>query len=56
MYDVPEDRKHMAIPMHPQDKFNAIIAEIHKAGLQADVHAVGDKGVDWTLEAVHPWG
>jgi len=51
MHDVPEDRRDMAIPMHPQDKFNTIIGEIHNAGLQADVHAVGDKGVDWTLEA-----
>jgi predicted amidohydrolase YtcJ len=51
MYEVPEDRRHMAIPMHPQDKFNTIIAQIHGAGLQADVHAVGDKGVDWTLAA-----
>ncbi len=51
MYDVPKEHRHMAIPMHPQSTFNEIIATIHKAGLQADVHAVGDKGVDWTLSA-----
>jgi predicted amidohydrolase YtcJ len=51
MYDIPAEHRHLAIPMHPQPQFNAIIAAIHQAGLQADVHAVGDKGVDWTLAA-----
>jgi len=51
MYDVPAQHRHMAIPMHPQPLFNQIIATIHNADLQADVHAVGDKGVDWTLDA-----
>jgi predicted amidohydrolase YtcJ len=51
MYDVPAEHRHLAIPMHPQPQFEAIIAAIHQADFQADVHAVGDKGVDWTLEA-----
>jgi len=51
MYDVPAERRHMAIPMHPQPQLEAIIARIHRADFQADVHAVGDKGVDWTLAA-----
>lgn len=51
MYNIPAEHRHLAIPMHPQDQFNEIIAVIHKAGFQADVHAVGDKGVDWTLAA-----
>jgi predicted amidohydrolase YtcJ len=51
MYDVPAQHRHLAIPMHPQPVFNQIIATIHNADFQADVHAVGDKGVDWTLEA-----
>ncbi len=51
MYNVPPEQRHLAIPMHPQPLFNQIIKAIHDAGLQADVHAVGDKGVDWTLEA-----
>ncbi|MCX7019404.1 MAG: amidohydrolase [bacterium] len=51
MYDIPQQHRDLAIPMHPQEQFNAIIAAIHNAGLQADVHAVGDKGVDWTLAA-----
>ena len=37
--------------MHPQPQFNAIVAAIHQSGLQVDVHAAGDKGVDWTLAA-----
>ena len=41
----------MTVPMHPQGQLEAIIAAIHNAGLQADVHAAGDKGVDWTLAA-----
>jgi predicted amidohydrolase YtcJ len=51
MYNIPPEHGHMAIPMHPQSKFEQIIATIHQAGFQADVHAVGDKGVDWTLAA-----
>jgi len=34
----------------PQAIFEEIIAAIHRADLRADVHAVGDKGVDWTLQ------
>ncbi len=51
MYNIPAEHRHLAIPMHPQPQFEEIIATIHRAGLQADVHAVGDKGVDWTLTA-----
>ena len=51
MYDVPEGHREFAIPMHPQETFEQIVATIHRAGRQADVHAVGDKGVDWTLAA-----
>jgi len=51
MYDVPPEHRELDMPMHPQDQFEAIVAAIHNAGLQVDVHAVGDKGVDWTLKA-----
>lgn len=51
MYEANPKHKDLIIPMHPQPMFNAIIAEIHNAGYQVDVHAVGDMGVDWTLEA-----
>ena len=50
-YNVPEEHKEFAIPMHPQPVFEQIVATIHNAGLQVDVHAAGDKGVDWTLTA-----
>lgn len=51
MYEVPAKHRQLAIPMHPEPQFNEIITTIHRAGLQTDVHAVGDKGVDWTLAA-----
>jgi len=51
MYDTPAEHREMAIPMHPEDTFREIVQAIHDAGLQVDVHAVGDKGVDWTLDA-----
>lgn len=56
MYEIREEHRHLAIPMHPQPLFEQIVAAIHKAGLQADVHAVGDKGVDWTLQAFEKAG
>jgi len=51
MYEIPPEQQHLAIPMHPQPIFEDIIGTIHRADFQADVHAVGDKGVDWTLTA-----
>ncbi len=51
MYETPPEQQHLAIPMHPQPTFEEIIKTIHRADLQADVHAVGNKGVDWTLMA-----
>ncbi|MBN1343228.1 MAG: amidohydrolase [Phycisphaerae bacterium] len=51
MHNPPPNSPQMELPMHPRDQFNEIIATIHRAGFQADVHAVGDKGVDWTLDA-----
>lgn len=51
IYNSPADQAHLNMPMHPQPTFDRIIAEIHNAGFQADVHAVGDKGVDWAIDA-----
>jgi len=51
MYEVPARQEHLNIPMHPLDQFQAIVSAIHEAGLQVDVHAVGDRGVDITLDA-----
>jgi predicted amidohydrolase YtcJ len=51
MYHIPAEHRHLALPMHPQSQFNEIVAAIHRAGFQVDVHAAGDQGVDWTLDA-----
>ncbi len=51
MYKIPAQHQNLAIPMHPQPLFEKIIETIHENEFQADVHAVGDKGVDWTLAA-----
>jgi len=51
MYRVPPQHRHLAVPMHTVDDLNEIVAMIHQAGMQADVHAVGDRGVDLVLDA-----
>ena len=51
MYDIPEQQKSLFLSMHPQDQFQEIVSLIHRADYQVDVHAAGDKGVDWTLDA-----
>lgn len=51
MYEVLPQHQQINIPMHPEDQFRAIVATIHNADLQVDVHAAGDRGVDMTLEA-----
>ncbi len=45
-----KNREHLVQPMHPRDQFEAIIKAIHDADYQVDVHAVGDKAVDMTLD------
>jgi predicted amidohydrolase YtcJ len=51
MYRVPAQHGHLNLPMHPQDQFETLVSLIHQAGLQVDVHAVGDRGVDLVLDA-----
>lgn len=51
MYEVPPELARLNIPMHPGDQFQQIVSVIHGADLQVDVHAVGDRGVDLTLDA-----
>ncbi len=51
MYESQPEHQHIALPMHPQPIFEQIIAAIHRGNWQVDVHAAGDKGVDWTLQA-----
>ena len=51
MYTALEKTKERLVkPMHPKDQFEAIITAIHAADYQVDVHAVGDKAVDFTLD------
>lgn len=46
-----KNREHIVLPMHPRDQFEAIIKAIHDADYQVDVHAVGDRSVDMTLDS-----
>lgn len=51
MYTALEKSKERLVkPMHPKDQFEAIIKAIHSADYQVDVHAVGDKAADLTLD------
>lgn len=47
---IDKGKEHLVKPMQTQDQFEAIIRAIHEADYQADVHAVGDKAVDFTLD------
>ena len=51
MHESQPEHQALALPMHPQPIFEQIVTAIHRAGWQVDVHAAGDKGVDWTLQA-----
>lgn len=51
MYTALDKSKESLVkPMHPQDQFEAIIKAIHSSDYQVDVHAVGDRAVDLTLD------
>ncbi|MBN2206911.1 MAG: amidohydrolase, partial [Candidatus Aminicenantes bacterium] len=40
------------LPQYPEEKFAALIAKAHEHGFQTGTHAIGDKGVNWVLNAV----
>jgi predicted amidohydrolase YtcJ len=40
------------LPQYPEEKFAALIAKAHENGYQTGTHAIGDKGVNWVLNAV----
>jgi predicted amidohydrolase YtcJ len=42
----------MGLPQYPEEKFAALIAKAHEHGYQTGTHAIGDKGVNWVLNAV----
>lgn len=52
MYDVLPQHEPLNIPMHPPDQFQSIVSAIHNEGLQVDIHAAGDRGVDLSLDAL----
>lgn len=45
-----KNKERLVQPMHPKDQFEEMIKAIHHADYQVDVHAVGDKAVDLTLD------
>jgi predicted amidohydrolase YtcJ len=40
------------LPQYPEDKFYELIDKAYANGFQVGVHAIGDKGVNWVLNAV----
>jgi predicted amidohydrolase YtcJ len=42
----------LGLPQMPEADFDALIAEAHANGFQTGTHAIGDKGVNWVLNAV----
>ncbi|HEX2695705.1 MAG TPA: amidohydrolase [Acidobacteriota bacterium] len=40
------------LPQMPEADFDALVAEAHANGFQTGTHAIGDKGVNWVLNAV----
>lgn len=40
------------LPQYPEEKFAALIAKAHEHGYQTGTHAIGDKGVNWVLNAI----
>lgn len=47
-----DDPAKTGLPQYPEEKFAALIAKAHENGYQTGTHAIGDKGVDWVLNAV----
>ncbi len=42
----------VGLPQMPEAEFDALIAKAHQHGYQTGTHAIGDKGVNWVLNAV----
>jgi len=40
------------LPQYPEEEFAELIAKAHQNGFQTGTHAIGDKGVNWVLNAV----
>ncbi len=41
----------LGLMMMPQEQFEDYVMQAHKAGYQIAVHAIGDRGIDWVLDA-----
>ena len=47
-----DDPLKIGLPQHKEEDFYALIEKAHKNGYQTGTHAIGDKGVNWVLNAV----
>jgi predicted amidohydrolase YtcJ len=41
----------LGLTMMPKDQFEDYVMQAHTAGYQIAVHAIGDRGIDWVLDA-----
>lgn len=48
----PEDPDYDHLAIYPEEEFYAMVERAHKLGFQVGTHAIGDKGVNWCLNAV----
>jgi len=47
-----DEPQKIGLPQHPEDEFAAMIEKAHKNGYQTGTHAIGDKAVNWVLNAI----
>jgi predicted amidohydrolase YtcJ len=47
-----EEPGNTGLAQYQEDEFNALVEKAHANGLQVGVHAIGDKGVNWVLNAI----
>ncbi len=47
-----DDPSTSGLAQYPEAEFSDLIARAHKAGFQTGTHAIGDKGVNWVLNAI----
>jgi hypothetical protein len=47
-----DDPSKIGLPQYKQEAFTALIEKAHQNGYQTGTHAIGDKGVNWVLNAV----
>jgi len=49
LHDLNPDN--LGLMMMPQEQFEDYVMQAHAAGYQIAVHAIGDRGIDWVLDA-----